>query len=345
MTHETQPTSEKSIVSTDTTSKNKKSLLSVFILWTILLLILAGGAVMAWQWKIWQTEQSQQMRLIKKQFAKLQLGWIETQAQIVNQAHDLNTLTQMFQQDRQENGALARAQHLVKMAVFHLSFEHDVNSALALLYAADDQLQSEQNPGLLSVRKAIAEDIMALKSVPELDVAGIAAEIDAISLQVGHLKQIPLTVPGMPSGTAIPALTGRDMRSSNSTHPYLSLAAKKIRQFSQAIMNILKNMLIIRHNVPDAEPLLPPDQYAYVTIGVQAQLALAKWGLLHQQPDIYQKSLQQAMDWIKRYYPSGSIENTFLKQLYQLSQTDIKPELPDLTQSLESINQALKPSL
>src|SRR5262249_7256143 len=144
-----------------TAHKPKKSHKCLIATLIILLLIIAAFAAGFWCWHQYEVRKQAGFT---KQLNVLKTMWINTQAQVENQGHTLEMTQQALQQakktwqeERQKNWPLAHAQYLIKMAVFNLTFENNTTLAAQILKAADDQLQTLNNPAILTVRQAIAD--------------------------------------------------------------------------------------------------------------------------------------------------------------------------------------------
>jgi uroporphyrin-3 C-methyltransferase len=333
------PTPEPKPVPPPKTKKSHKCVITLIIL---LCILIAGGVGLAWCWHNYEV---QKQAALKKQINALQLAWTKTQAQVEHQAHMTDMLEQSLKQYHQGTWPLAQAQYLVKLAAFNLAFENNAQLAIQILKAADSQLQATNDPSLLPVRSALANDIAHLSATAQVDVSGVIARLNAISGQIKDLPQRRLIVAGTASVPAISLASDISAAQTPQTLPkthYLTTAITWIKHFAEDIWEILKTLIVIHHNVPDAAPLLPPEQYAYTVINIQAQLTLAQWAIIHQKPEVYAQSLKQAIDWIGRYFlASDPTVISVLQQLEELSKIDVKPALPDVSHSLDAIQQAM----
>lgn len=226
--------------------------------------------------------------------------------------------------------ALSEAEYLVELANYNLHFQGDVTVAVNLLKAADQQLNLTQDPTATPVRQILANNIMTLQSIPQLDLAGMILQINAISQQVALL-------PIVPDQLTKPAVTQKET---------ISSAPERVWQRGlESVGHALREVVVVRHLEQPAVPLLPPQQQVYLIQNIQLQLSQAQWALLHQQPQIYQQSLQQASSWIEQYFVSAAGTQSVLAALVQLQKVDIKPTLPDLSATLQQIRDQLTQAL
>lgn len=222
---------------------------------------------------------------------------------------------------------LAQAEYLTRLANFSLSFERNVPVVVNLLKTADQQLSSLADPTLTSVRQSLANDIEALQAVPKVDLAGLIMRINAISQQINQLPIIPsqLKKPIMPAITTPP--------------PPESFWKRGLEATGRA----LKNVVVVRHLEQPVEPLLPPELQTYLILNIQLKLSQAQWAALHQQPEIYQQSLQQAILWIRQYFvQNDNLTQNVLENLAELQKVNIKPPVPDISNSLNLLRHELE---
>lgn len=83
---------------------------------------------------------------------------------------------------------LAQADFLVKLAGRKLWSDQDVTTAAALLKSADASLADMNDPSLITVRRAITDDIASLSAVSQVDYDGIILKLNQLSNQVDNLR-------------------------------------------------------------------------------------------------------------------------------------------------------------
>lgn len=242
------------------------------------------------------------------------------------------TLQDLTQPQAKRARALNEAEYLVNLANLNLDFEGNVSLVINLLKTADQQLAALNDPTLMRVRQALAYDITQLEAAPKLDLPGLILKINAISQQIPQL-------PVMPNELSKPTTT---TTSPDTTTAELPAWRKAMSAVGQALTNVV---VVRRLNQPIA-PLLSPEQRIFSVLNIQLELGQAKWAALHQQPEIYKESLQQAINWTKQYFlQKDSITQSVLQQLTELQKINIKPVLPSIASSLNAIQEALNTSV
>ncbi len=121
------------------------------------------------------------------------------------------TSTRLYQQDsslkslqkavaevkgrRPNDWLLAEADYLIRMAGRKIGLEHDAQSATALMEAADHRIAQLNDPSLMPIRQAMANDITALKAVKRVDKDGIVLRLTSMQQQVKNLPLASAVIP------------------------------------------------------------------------------------------------------------------------------------------------------
>jgi len=210
------------------------------------------------------------------------------------------------------------AEYLVQLANYRLLFERDIKTAVVALETADMRLRETGDPGLIGVRKAIADAIQALKAVPQADLAGLSLSMSAIAKEVNEL---PLSTPDPKSKI-------------KEVKPELK-ETEKVTKWSElpaAIWHDLKGLVVIRHHDKPVEPLIAPDQRFFLTENLRLQIEQARLAMLSGHPDVYKERLTTASKWIAQYFDKDAAQTkTVLDTLKQLLDSKIAPPLPDIS--------------
>lgn len=239
----------------------------------------------------------------------------------VNQTLD-DVLAQLASEQQAEpsDWLYAEVEYLLRLANQRLQLERDVKGAEALLRTADQRLAEADNPALTPVRRAIQSELAALASVPQVDSTGLYLSLMA---QQEQLAQLPLE-----QDVEQIAAEGGD------TSPVSGGWRDQLARFGQE----LKDLVVVRKHDQALEALLTPEQEAYLRQNVRLQLEQAQLALLQANPELYRASLEKATTLIEGYYDTdnqGVAES--LEQLKTLADKTIRPELPDISGSLQAL--------
>lgn len=242
---------------------------------------------------------------------KLQLAQLQTQ---LSQAHVEKFGNEIY---------ILEAEYLVTMAYYNLLFETNTDVAINLLETADSKLKQSANSSLIEIRKSLANNIIALKAIPKIDIPGLILRIHAVSDQIATLDQNKVKVEAKTT----------------------EVAPTKTTSWSQkifALLQQLKGIVSIRRVNQPIEPLLTTAQQFYVLENIRFNLAQAQWAVLHRDQDLYQLGLQRANQLIQQYFSSSSQAKNIQQILSDLQAVSLKPTLPDLSKTLNMIQSTTK---
>ena len=215
---------------------------------------------------------------------------------------------------RPNDWMLAEASYLVRMAGRKLWLEQDLTTASALLIDADSRIQAISDPSLIPLRKALADDIAAVKSAPEVDREGLSLRVGTLLDNIDQLK-IKGLAPKLENDPV-------DNEVSDQLSDWQNNLEKSAKQFAE-------HFVTIRRRSSDVEALLSPEQSAYLQENLRLQLQLAQLSLLRQEQANFRNHLQKAQSWLNDYYePNDSATQFMQKELAVLQEADITAHYP-----------------
>ncbi|MEZ8826710.1 uroporphyrinogen-III C-methyltransferase [Vibrio amylolyticus] len=188
---------------------------------------------------------------------------------------------------RPNDWLLAEADYLVKLAGRKLFLEQDVVSATILMEDADQRIASLNDPSLVPLRKAMANDITQLKSVPVIDRDGLVLRLTALQQQVDAL---PLANAILPEAQVV-------------EKPVVS---EDIVEWQKNLMTSLKdfseNFITYRTRDGNVIPLLSPEQDFYLRENIKAKLETAIRATYAEQGEVYTIALTTANKWAQAFF-------------------------------------------
>lgn len=267
--------------------------------------------------------------LLNKQFNATQQQLKNHEITIQQLRETTNTLTKELKQQQITLSKLptvaehttwvaAEANYLAQLASYHLYFNHDVFTAIALLQAADQRVSALKNTTAIHARQVLATTITTLQALPKIDLAGLLARLNALQTQA---TQLPLLVPTVNK----PAMEMPD-KSSN----WRDALGKSWEHFQQ--------LIVIRHSEMPIKPLLSAQQQAYLQQNLQLLLQQAQWSVLNKQSKVYHSSLAQAAEWINQYFALNAPATTaMLQAINELQKINLEPTLPNINNLLNAL--------
>ncbi len=224
---------------------------------------------------------------------------------------------------------LAEAEYLLRLANERLQLAHDPDTARAALQAADDRLAALDDPVLQPVREAIAREIAALEALPRVDVAGLAARLDALA---GQIEKLPLAHRYLPPEP----LAGGDAGETTATGegPWWERAWERLK-------DTIADLVVVRYNEQPVAPLLAPDQVSALRQGLVLELELARAALVRGDETLYRQSLERTARLVRQYFdPEDAATAALLQTLDELAGQRIRVTYPDLSESLRRLREA-----
>jgi uroporphyrin-3 C-methyltransferase len=222
--------------------------------------------------------------------------------------------------------ALEEIESYLRVANRQLQLAGNFAAAETALGLADERLAQLDDPAFLGVRSEIADEIAALQRVQQPDLTGIALALSALSEQAsglalkGHERVAPATAPDQ-TNAAAGSQSGWD-------------------RFVASVQAALKGLVAVRRTDSAVEPLLPPDEVYFLYRNLELKLEVARLALLQRNQEVYRTSLRGVRSWLNTYFDTqdGSVANA-LSQIADLEGKQIAPTLPDISGSLQQLQQ------
>ncbi len=318
-----------------------------FVGWLALLFSLTaltsiGGAYWFWlenqalnQQKVlqWQVEQAAKFELFEQQLAKQladQLASNKSQMQTAQQQAEQGVTQRLSVMDtrlgevsgRQPNDwTLAEASYLVRIAGRKLWLEDDIDTAQSLLVAADLRVAELSDPSLYPLRASIAEDIAALRALPNprvtdihLNLSGLIANIDNLTINTIEIYTDKL----LPEN-AVNANTGTTVEEPSMLDTFLN-----------SMDAMASKMFYVNHGAAegDIQPLKMPRQQWYLRANLKMALLQAQVAILSRDEVVFRDTISRAIEWIGLFKQTDSAVQAATLTLTSLLKDPIKADYP-----------------
>lgn len=215
---------------------------------------------------------------------------------------------------RPNDWLLAEADYLVKLAGRKLFLEHDVVSATQLMESADQRIAALNDPSLVPLRKAMANDITKLKVIPLVDREGLVLRLTSLQQQVDAL---PLANAILPEAQQEPVA-----HVSENINDWQNNLLTSLKEFSE-------NFITFRTRDGNVVPLLSPQQHFYLKENLKAKLETAIKAVYVEQQEIYTTALTTADKWSATFFnQNDNAVKQFNDTVLQLSRQNIQVEYP-----------------
>ncbi|MGK4474753.1 uroporphyrinogen-III C-methyltransferase [Aeromonas molluscorum] len=254
------------------------------------------------------------------ELGKQQLTLQEELKGLQNRVLDLND-------KRPNDWMLAESEYLVRMAGRKLWLEHDLVSAITLLGNADERIKALNDPSLMPIRKALAEDIAKLKAMPRVDREGLTLKLAALEDQI---DQLPLSNVTMPT-----AEEQANQAVSSNPDEWESNLKKNWVKFTE-------NFITIRRRDGAVEALISPQQEIYLRENLKTKLLQAQLAVYREQQPLYEDSIDKASRWLAQYFDTENSATHYLQgELDKLKGEQIQFDYPDRFSTQALLEQVL----
>lgn len=232
----------------------------------------------------------------------------------------LESMYQEFSRTRDDR-VLAEVEQAVTISAQQLQLAGNVQTALFALQTADARLGSLDRPHWLPLRKAIAGDIETLKSLPQVDSAGVALKLETL---IGRIDTLPLAFEAKPKGEA--------RKSDKSEVSFLkSLWLDFWSEFSQLVR-------IERMDRPDPA-LLAPSNAVFLRENLKLRLMNARLALLSRDGNTFREDVRISAQWLERYFDvKNAAVGAAKDDLVELQKTPVGVDLPTLQASQTALH-------
>ena len=313
-----------------------------------LALVLAVAGVGLAGWGVWQMRdlrvQSGQQREVLQQTRSENLALLQREQSLSTRLAQLPTAEQLeerrqllasLQGDQQrlsqrldnvlnasrQDWRLAEAEHLLRLASLRLTALQEINSAKALVQAADEIVREQDDPAAFAARSELAKSLETLRSLQQPDRTGLFLQLGALRGQVAELNP---HVPAFVDNGGVLASLAAEGDGSSWWAQWLERLSHYFRiDFSAA---------------QDIRPVLSGQSLAQVRLALTLALQQAQWGALNGDGAVYQKSLQQAQGVLDEQFNQDNPAVQALRaRLGELVTQPVSVAMPDLTAAMTAL--------
>lgn len=251
----------------------------------------------------------------------------QTQQRLQGEMQGLQNRVLDLNDKRPNDWMLAESEYLVRMAGRKLWLEHDLVSAITLLGNADERIAALNDPSLMPIRKALAEDIAKLKGMPRIDREGLTLKLAALSDQI---ELLPLSTVSMPEAKSEP-----DQTVSTNPDEWQSNLKKNWVKFTE-------NFVTIRRRDGAVEALLSPQQEIFLRENLKTKLLQAQLSVYREQQALYEDSLDKAQRWLTQYFDTDNSATRYMQgEIDKLKGEQIQIDYPAQFKTQAMLEQVL----
>ena len=275
-------------------------------------------------------QQQELISAIQGRFGALQSQVAATEGQ----AASLEALYMEYSRSRSDQ-ALAEVEQAINIAAQQLQLAGNFEAALIALQGAEARLAMPDQGHLQALRRALIKDIDALKAHPQLDVSGVALRLEIL---LERMDRLPLAFQIELAKAAEIAEEKAVAKAGGADDGYLARTLSYAEELATDLWDEVKGMVRLER-MDSADPvLLAPAQSTYLRENVKIRLLTARLALLARDARTYASDLQQAREWIERYFqPDDEQVQRVIADLTELEKMPIKAEQPSLTDTFAAL--------
>lgn len=239
-----------------------------------------------------------------------------------------------------DDWALAEIEQVLSTASQQLQLAGNVRGALIALQNADARLSRADRPQFIAIRRAIAQDIDRLKSLPSVDVTGVAVRLDSLIAQVDTMPLLadekPMVAPPPPRTRLATPPKGEPQ----SAYDWRVEVQERWSEWSAELWSDIRQLLRVRKvNQPEAL-LLSPEQAFFARENLKLRLLNARVALLSRNDSAFRSDLAEADRALQRYFDVRDRRTRAGRDLIrQLQESVLNIEMPTLANSLAAVRQ------
>lgn len=286
------------------------------------------------------------------------------QSEAQSQQLALEQLYQDLSKNRDE-WALSEIEQVLGTASQQLQLAGNVQGALIALQNADSRLAKSDKPQFVTIRRAIGRDIDRLKSLPALDLTGIAVRLDSVIAQIDHIplwsdeKSVVTAIPPkaplriLPKSKTVAKANSKSKAaqvddSSNadgSDNTFSARLQDTWQSFSSEMWAEIRQLVRVRSVENPDVLLLAPSQAYFARENLKLRLLNARLALLSRNEGAFRSDLIAAQDALTKYFDSRTKQaQTVQALLRQVQSSNLSIEMPSLSESLNAVrNYKVKP--
>ena len=217
---------------------------------------------------------------------------------------------------------LAEAEYYMQIANAQLQLAENPHLASLALRFADKRLLQLADPALIEVRRTLSNELRAIEVMEKLDIKGITLALARLASVVDSLPlRQEINMLNKEIGELDPDLSGIDR----------ALAS---------LRKIIGDIVSVRRTDEAILPFAAPDAVDFLHANLALQLQAARLALLRSEKEIFEQSLNDASNWLTRYYDTKSaVVLNALETITEIRNGLFSISPPDISESLRLLRE------
>lgn len=213
---------------------------------------------------------------------------------------------------------LAEAEYYLRVANAQLQLARNPEVALRALELADEKLRDVADPGLTPVRSRLADEMTALRALPQPDTEGLILRIGSLSRE---LDELPLNREGR-------EIYGQPATGESEGSGW----ARAWARIREALLSLVR----VKKTDEQVTPLRTPAEESLLLRRLETTLEMARLALLQGDGSLYRGLLDNVKNELRRHFDADApAVRAAVNELTDLARTELPDSLPDISGSLE----------
>jgi uroporphyrin-3 C-methyltransferase/uroporphyrinogen III methyltransferase/synthase len=262
--------------------------------------------------------------------------------QVESQGQQL-ALEQLYQDlaKNRDDWALAEIEQVLSTASQQLQLAGNVRGALIALQNADSRLARTDRPQFITIRRAIAKDTDNLKSLPNVDLTGIAVRLDALVAQIDQMPLLSDAKPAVVAPAPKSKLASPAPSDAKVSEDWRGVVLERWNSWSSDLWNEIRQLVRVRVVGTPEALLLSPGEAFFARENLKLRLLNARLALLSRNDAAFRSDLAEADRALVRYFEIRSRQTQAGRELIkQLQESVLNIEMPTLSHSLAAVRQS-----
>ncbi len=301
---------------------------------------LQTGESMNSQTKLIADRVDDDLRLLQGKVSLLEAKQVESQSQQI-------ALEQLYRDlaKNRDDWALAEIEQVLSTASQQLQLAGNVRGALIALQNADARLSRADRPQFIAIRRAIAQDMDKLKSLPSVDLTGVAVRMDTLIAQIDTMPLLaderPAVVPPTPKTRLAEPSRPEATSGSQSAYDWRVQLQERWSAWALDLWNDVRQLVRVRTVTHPEALLLTPDQAFFARENLKLRLLNARVALLSRNDSAFRSDLAEADRALVRYFDLRDRRTQAGREIIrQLQESVVNIEMPTLSHSLAAVRQS-----
>jgi len=294
------------------------------------------------QTKLIASRVDDELKVLQGKVAVLEAKQVESQGQQL-------ALEQLYQDlaKNRDDWALAEIEQVLSTASQQLQLAGNIRGALIALQNADARLSRADRPQFIAVRRAIARDIDNLKSLPNVDLTGIALRLDTL---VAEIDSMPLLADEKPAVVAPPPKTrlaatqasvAAGVAATPAANDWRGVWLDYWHRWTSDLWHDIRDLVRVRVVSSPEALLLSPGEAFFARENLKLRLLNARIALLSRNDAAFRSDLIEADRALARYFDTRARQTQAgREQIRQLQESVLNIEMPTLSHSLNAVRQS-----